>query len=138
MGNWSKKMCLLLVVLVFDSCVDRENPVPYVRVNFTVPTNTYNLIHVGGYEYYTGGIGGIIVYRLDMSTFYAYDRACPYDWQDDGYVVYNSATLQLVCEVCGSTFGILDGAPMNNSKAKTFLRSYNARLIDDITLHIFN
>ncbi|MDR1459427.1 MAG: hypothetical protein LBI60_04365 [Bacteroidales bacterium] len=97
-----------------------------------------NLIHVGGYEYFTGGISGIIVYRVDMSNFCVYDRACPLDWNENGYVVFDPATLQLICQSCGSTFNILNGYPMTNSKANSPLRSYPSRLIDDMTLHVYN
>ena len=140
MKYWSKKNCLLLTILLFVSCGDRIgiNDIPHTRVNFTRSINTTNLIHTGMCEYFTGGISGVVVYRLDMSTFLAYDRACPYDWRENGYLIYNPATLQLICEVCGSEFNILNGAPMNNSKSKAFLRSYNAKLIDDMTLHVFN
>jgi hypothetical protein len=113
---------VLVVVLLFVSCGDGQNPIPHTKVNFTVPVNTYNLIHVGGYEYFTGGICGIVVYRVDMSTFCAYDRACPYDWQENGYVIYDPPTLQLICTECGSTFGILDGFPKSNSITNHFLR----------------
>jgi len=134
-----KIICLGFVVgLLLASCGDRLHTIPHTKVNFTVSINTNKLIHSGGYEYFTGGINGVFVYRLDMSTFLAYDRACPYDWEDNGYVIYNQATLQLVCEACGSTFNILDGSPMNNSKANNFLRPYNTRLIDDMTLHVYN
>jgi nitrite reductase/ring-hydroxylating ferredoxin subunit len=139
MKYWSKKICLLVVVLLFVSCGDRVvNDIPYTKVNFTRSIYATNLIHTGMCEYFSGGISGIVVYRLDMSIFYAYDRACPHDWRDNGYLIYDPATLKLVCQNCGSMFDILSGAPTNNSKAKTFLRPYNARLIDDMTLHVYN
>jgi nitrite reductase/ring-hydroxylating ferredoxin subunit len=118
--------------------VDRNNAVPYTKVNFTVLVSSSNLIHVGGYDYFTGGISGILIYRLDMNTFYAYDRACPYDWEDNGYVIFDPASMQLKCETCGSTFNILNGYPMENSKAASPLRLYQTNFIDDITLHVYN
>jgi nitrite reductase/ring-hydroxylating ferredoxin subunit len=127
-----------IIALIFISCKGDVSTIPYTRVNFTAPIYSTNLIHVGGYEYFTGGISGIIVYRVDMTNFCAYDRACPYDWSDDGYVIYDPATLQLECQVCGSTFNVLNGYPMENTKAKTPLRSYQARLINDMTLHVYN
>jgi nitrite reductase/ring-hydroxylating ferredoxin subunit len=97
-----------------------------------------NLNYVGGCDYFTGGISGIVIYRLDITTFYAYDRACPYDWNEDGYVVFNSATLQLKCESCGSVFNVLNGYPFENSKADAPLRSYKTQLIDDLRLQVSN
>ena len=132
---------ILVFVLVFISCGDRPNTVPNIgRFSFTVPIYSTNLIHVGGHHEVRGGYedNGIVIYRVDMSTFCAYDRTCPYDWQEGGRVTYNSATLQLVCDECGSAFNILDGLPMSDSKAKNFLRRYNAILIDDMTLRVYN
>ncbi|MDR1878937.1 MAG: hypothetical protein LBQ64_05170 [Bacteroidales bacterium] len=134
-----KISCLLCLLFVLNaSCVDRNNAVPYTKVNFTVLVSSSNLIHVGGYDYFTGGISGILIYRLDMNTFYAYDRACPYDWEDNGYVIFDPASMQLKCETCGSTFNILNGYPMENSKAASPLRLYQTNFIDDITLHVYN
>jgi len=134
---FKKIFCSFFVVFLLVSCED-QNPIPYVKVNFTVPINANNLIHVGKYEYFTGGLCGTFVYRLDMSTFLAYDRACPYDWQDDGYIIYDPALLQLICAKCGSAFNVLDGFPMNNTKSNYFLRPYKAILIDDMMLRVYN
>jgi nitrite reductase/ring-hydroxylating ferredoxin subunit len=123
---------------MFASCKEEVSTIPYTRVNFTAQVYSTNLIHVGGYEYFTGGISGIIVYRLDMNNFCAYDRACPYDWNEDGYVIFDPATLQLQCQVCGSAFNILNGYPMMNTKAGAPLCSYQVRLIDDMTIHVYN
>ena len=129
---------LFFVILLCLSCGDRVESVPYTKVNFNVSINRNNLIHGGGHEYFTGGVCGIVVYRLDISTFFAYDRACPYDWKENGYVIYDPATLQLVCQECGSTFDILDGSPKNDSKTRAFLRSYRAVLVDDMILYVSN
>ena len=128
----------LLLVFTCVSCGDNYNgTVPYTKVSFNISLNTGNLVHVGGCEYYTGGINGVVVYRLDMVNFLAYDRACPYDWADGGRVVYDPATLALNCEECGSIFNVLDGYPKEGI-ATSPLRSYLARMIDDYTVHISN
>ena len=131
---------ILVFVLVFISCGDRPNTVPYTRVNFSVLINATELIHDDRCDYFHGkgrGVGGTVIYHC-VSTFYAYDCACPYDWKEGGRVVYNFA-LQLVCDECGSAFNILDGSPMNDSKAKNSLRRYNTQLSDDMmTLWVYN
>lgn len=135
----SKRIVYLsLIVYLLFSCKGKFETIPYTKVNFTVPIYANGLIHAGGYDYFTGGISGVVVYRLDMSTFYVYDRACPYDWGSDGRVYYDPASLQLICEKCGSTFNILNGYPMSDSKADIYLRPYQSRLIDDMRLHIYN
>jgi hypothetical protein len=129
----------LFLVLGCFSCKDNYNgTVPYRKVSFNVSLNTGNIVHVGGCEYYSGGVNGIVVYRVDMVNFVAYDRACPYDWDYNGYVVYHSPSLSLQCEKCGSAFSILDGYPLDGSVATSPLRSYLCRMIDDFTLHISN
>ena len=138
MKLYKKIVELLFIALLFISCGKKQGTVPYTKVNFTVSLNACNLIHVGGHEYVTGGVSGIVIYRLDMSTFCVYDRACPHDWQDNGYLIYDPALFQLICQECGSAFNILDGSPMSGNKAMFFLRSYNSKLIDDRTLHIYN
>ena len=139
MDCFSKKIaCLLFCVILLCFSCEREDTVPYTKVNFSVSINRSNLIHGGGHEYFTGGVCGVVVYRVDMSIFYAYDRACPYDWREEGYVIYDPAACELVCQECGSAFNILDGSPKGDSKAKTFLRSYRAVLVDDIILYVSN
>ncbi len=129
----------LLLFFICSSCGDKYNgTVPYTKVRFTISLNTGNLVHVGGCEYYTGGIRGVAVYRLDMVNFLAYDRACPYDWEHGGYVAYDPATLTLNCEECGSSFNVLDGTPMRGAIATSSLRTYLARMLDDYTVHISN
>ena len=131
---------LFFVLLCFSCGTGNDDIVPITKVSFNVSLNTGNLVHVGGYEYYTGGVMGVVVYRLDMTTFYAYDRACPHDWRYGGRVVYDYNTLTLDCEECGSHFSILNGYPMNdtNTIATMPLRMYKARMIDEYTVHISN
>jgi len=120
------------------SCDKAVTSVPIAPVNFTVNIYANNLVHIGGHEYFTGAIKGLVVYRFNMNTFYAYDRACSYDWKDGGYVSVNdSNSFQLICGTCHSTFNILNGYPIGNVKAEAPLRQYNAELIDDMNLRIF-
>ena len=133
------KFAGLVICLAFliTSC-EQETPVPYTPVDFTVSIYSNNLVHVGNYEYFSGGIRGIVVYRLDLTTFYAYDRACPYDWEYGSYVEVDSVdNITLIDYDCGSTFNILNGYPMNG-KATQPLRSYNAVMVDNVNLRVYN
>ena len=82
----------LLVVLVFTGIImfssckkdKKYDAIPYAYVNiFLDPNGTMyqNLNNVGGYEYLTADepSRGIIVYRVSMDEFRAYERTCPYD-----------------------------------------------------------
>ena len=120
------------------SC-EQPTAVPVAKVDFTKSIYANNLANVGGYEYFSGGISGVFVYRVSMTDFYAYDRACSYDWKDGGYVSVNdSNSFQLICGRCHSTYNILSGVPIGNVKAEAPLRQYKATLIDDFNLRVYN
>ena len=74
----------LLTVLIMTGCSrERQVPIPYIYVNYTVylnnPSNS-NLRVPGGYTYIDGqGNHGIFLYRKslgDTEDFIAYDRTC--------------------------------------------------------------
>ena len=120
--------CVLLLAFCLLGCKKHRNPFPKVAVNFTIYPNdaTYlDLNYFGGYMYFTGGINGIVVYRLDEWTFLAYDRACPHDWDDpdEPRVAVEDNGITLKCEKCGSMFGILDGGIIKGH-AKYPLKQY--------------
>jgi len=132
-------VCVLGLIGLNWSCGDLVTTVPIARVNFTIPIYSCNLAHVGEHEYFTGAIRGLIVYRVDMHNFRAYDRACSYDWKDGGYVsVDTNNPFQLICESCHSTFNILNGYPIGKVKADAPLRAYRATMIDDFNLRVQN
>lgn len=132
-----KRLSIVMVLCgCFTTCRTPYDDIPIRDVNFTISIDATNLIHTGGYEYFTGGISGIVIYRFDISTFYAYDRACPYDWADGGCV--SVVELTLYDSLCGSSFNILNGYPYSGSKAEHPLRQYQTRLIDDYTLQVYN
>jgi len=121
------------------SCKRQPTPVPIANVNFTTNITASGLVHIGGHAYFTGAIQGLVVYRVDMTTFCAYDRACSYDWQNGGYVSINDSNcFQLICGRCGSTYNILNGYPVGKTEADAPLRQYKATLIDDVNLRIYN
>ena len=109
-----KKIILMLLLLpLLLGCDVYNNPVPNVKVDFTIYPNDvmyYRLNTYGGYEYFTGGVNGIVVYRLDEWNFMAFDRACSYDWDEhDSWLWVAPDGLRLIDSLCGSTFNILDG-----------------------------
>ena len=132
-------VCIFGMICLNWSCGDRTNSVPVANVNFTVQLHSCELVHVGGYEYFSGAIKGLVVYRVDMTNFCAYDRACPYDWKENGRVSIDSLNpFELICDRCQSTFNILTGYPIGTTKADAPLRAYKATLINDFNLRISN
>jgi len=111
-----KKHIIITLGLVFwvYSCRPyRHEILPYEPVNFTVyltDPGFMTLQNPATYIYVTGGIAGIILYRLDAMTFLAYDRACPYDWDlTADRLEVDPNVLTISHRTCGSTFSILDG-----------------------------
>jgi hypothetical protein len=109
-------------------------------VDFTIYPNDvmyYRLNTYGGYEYFTGGVSGIVVYRLDEWTFMAYDRSCTYDWEDNtSWIWVHPNGIMLIDSVCGSTYNILDGNVISGP-AIWPLYSYKTRY-DGVQLRVYN
>lgn len=125
---WKFSLFILTIAVLFGRCGGYEHEtIPNVRVNFTIypdDVTYYNLNFIGGYEYFTGGVAGIIVYRIDMSTFIAFDRACSYDWEEpEAWLWVEESGLTIYDQHCGSRFNILDGSVINGP-AKFPLKYY--------------
>lgn len=136
-----KILCIVSFLLLLSGCNNNYHPtIPYKNVDFVIYPNDvmyYRLNTYGGYEYFTGGVNGIVVYRLDEWTFYAYDRACPYDWEEkESWLVMHPSGLMLIDSLCGSMFNILDGTVVSGP-ARWPLRQYHTRF-DGQRLRIFS
>jgi len=106
-------LILILFFFLTFGCVKDKNPIPNVYVNFYVYPNDIfylDLNYYGGSMYFTGGVNGVVVYRLGEMEFTAFDRACPHDWEDsEAYIVVESDGITLSCRKCGTLYNILDG-----------------------------
>ena len=109
-------LCFLLSAFSFLplGCEKYKHPIPPVYVNFNVYPNDplyLDLNYFGGHMYFTGGVNGVVVYRLSDWEFTAFDRACPFDWDDEEEprVGVEESGITLKCEKCGSQYNILDG-----------------------------
>ena len=136
-----KKLCMVLMLLpLMFSCHVYNNPIPYVHVDFTIYPNDplyYQLNNYGGYAYVTGGVNGIILYRLDEWTFFAYDRACPYDFEEHQSWLYVAPDgLRMMDSLCGSTYNILDGSVLTGP-SRWPARKYNCRF-DGMRLRVYS
>ena len=136
-----KIIVFLICVLPLLVCCDiYNNPIPYVKIDFVIYPNDvqyYRLNTYGGYEYLTGGVNGIIVYRIDEWNFNAFDRACPYDYEEKESWLYVAPDgLRLIDSLCGSTFNILDGNPLGGPTQYP-CRRYNTRF-DGVRLRIYS
>ena len=137
-----KKIVLFFIALFLcQACGKYIHPtIPNVFVDITISmgdANYYKLNHHGGYLYLTGGVSGIIVYRLNDYTFKAYDRACPYDWENrDSWLWVEASGLTVYDSCCDSRFNIIDGTVVNGP-ANLPLKYYKATF-DGMLLRIHN
>lgn len=131
---------LLLMVVLFSCDTTYHETIPYKKVDFTIyPDDVmyYRLNTYGGYEYFTGGVNGVVVYRLDEWSFLAFDRACSYDWEKpDSWLWVHPNGIMLVDSLCGSVFNILDGSVISGP-ARLPLRQYYTRY-DGWQLRVYN
>lgn len=144
-----KKKTLYLSVLLLSTFVmtlfyackkDEPNGVPIVSVDiyiYTTSPSFINLNAVGGWDYITGGVRGILVYRKSISEFMAYDRNCTYNSNDACAIVYVDASNIIATDTCcNSKFSIVDGTVLQ-APAGMPLKTYNTTF-DGSVLHIYN
>ena len=125
-------MLILLGIFLTTTlgCEGYKHPtLPGVQVSFTIFPNDvayYELTLYGGHMYFTGGVNGVVVYRLNEWDFTAFDRACPFDWDDEEEprVSVENDGITLKCEKCGSMFNILDGGVIKGPSRYALKRYY--------------
>lgn len=123
---------IILVLLLSStwSCGDKKahDSIPNVAVNLYLDINSTMYIElntIGGWVYLTGGYKGILVYRISVDEFVAYDRACPYDpFETCARITMDPSGLTVSDSCCTSQFGILDGSVIKGP-ATIPLKRYN-------------
>ncbi len=113
------------------SCGDKQNhdTIPEVNVNLNIDVGSTMYIElntIGGWVYLTGGYKGILVYRLGVDEFVAYDRACPHDPFEDCARITMDAS-NITCSdtsCCGSSFNIIDGGVTTGPSTLPLKRYY--------------
>jgi len=111
------KLFLLLFLISFINikCDKQNTPVPYVYVNISIYLDdpAFNDLRIPGNSVnITGGVNGIVIYRLSDVEFLAFDRTCTYKTEENCHVEIDETGIFLVDkECCESKFSILDGSP---------------------------
>lgn len=107
---------LLCTVACDPNLTDDPIPVtsfPDIVINTTLPE--YNSLVTKGYQNISGGVRGIILYRLNSATYYAFERNCSFQPNDAcATVEVDASGLYMKDTCCGSTFdfsGNATGAP---------------------------
>ncbi|MBX2899718.1 MAG: hypothetical protein KF775_08705 [Cyclobacteriaceae bacterium] len=82
-----------------------------IELNLSLPANN-NLQLDGGSRALSGGVRGIIVYRINASTYAAYERNCSYRPNEACATVdVHSSGFFMTDACCGSNFSFTDGTP---------------------------
>ncbi len=120
---------------------DENQPqIPDVPVNFVINPNStefLELSHVGGSVPLTGGYRGILVYRVSLYEFKAYERACPYDFnQPTAKVEVDTSLITCYCPSCKSKYLLTDGTPFQGP-SRYLLKQYGTTYNDGL-LYIYN
>ncbi len=137
-------LILLLGMTIFQSC-DKErdyDEIPYAVVNFRISPNStiyWELNSPGGWVYLIANYPsrGVLVYRINLEEFMAYERTCPYDpYEPDAKIEVEPSGITAACPSCGTKYIMLDGTPFEGPgqrRLKQYRTTYNGN-----TLHIFN
>ena len=127
-------------MLVGTGCEKDDDTIPGAIVNIVLSTthaDFNDLNAVGGWIYLIGGSRGILVYRVSIEEFMAYDRHCTYTPQESCALVdVDSSGVIAVDKCCGSKFVLTDGSVVNGP-ASIPLKQYQTSF-DGNLLHIFN
>ncbi len=135
---------LVLLFLSGAGCGrERQVPVPYIYVNYTVYLNNPSNNHLrvpGSYSIITGqGNHGIILYRRTLGEpddFVAFDLTCTNEPLENCVVGVDDTGFYLECPCCGSKFSIFDGFP-TSGPAQWQLKQYETTYTGN-TLRIYN
>lgn len=110
-----------------------DDPIPYIGFNDVVINLSFpefvSLRNDGGYkELSSGGVRGIILYRVSVTSYNAFERNCSFHPNDACATVnVHSSGLYLTDPCCGSTFNLSDGNP-SGGVAWRPLRRYRTQL----------
>jgi hypothetical protein len=135
---------LAVFFLLGASCKKKikNHPIPSVPVDITIDMTlpSYSdLNNVSGWCYVTGGIKGIIVYRLSSDLFVAWERLSPEDPENTCSTALTPTEdnfLQLKDSCSGALFSLIDGSPISGSEWG--LRQYQTNWNGSNLLHIYN
>lgn len=133
-------LTLFFALFLFTECNDYKDVVPNVYVNFyvTLADPEFAPLHTPGNSVMvTGGVNGIIIYRIDSEEFAAYDRTCTYQVEENCRIVPDETGLFAVDTVCcHSEFLLLDGS-VTKGPAEYPLKRYQTSF-DGYALHVYN
>lgn len=138
-----RKIFLIPFLLLIIACDDNNfNPnFPKKNIQLTIYPGSgayFDLGAIGGSLFLEGGVRGLVIYRDGSNSFQVFDRACPYNPQDDCEIVdfEKENSFKLIDKCCGSQFLITTGEVLNGP-SEFNLQRYNYTF-DGNELRIWN
>jgi hypothetical protein len=116
------RLCTLAVIagifLLFASCQpdlsdDQIPPANFSTLTFNLNLPEYQNLRTKGYmEINSIGLRGVIIYRVDQTTYHTYERNCSYHPNDACATVnIHTSGLYMTDPCCNSTFDFAAGNP---------------------------
>ncbi len=111
------KFFLILLSLVGCTRDLSDDPIPIIPfvdvvINLNLPEYLSLRTDGGNKELSTGGVRGLIIYRVSASSYIAYERNCSYHPNEACATVnVHSSGLFMVDPCCSSNFSFADGIP---------------------------
>lgn len=132
---------LLLISLTMNSCQQDGwvSPIPYVLVDITVNLSNQEFLPLrldGGYVEILGGYKGIILYRVNATTYRAFEKASPYRTDEACAYMYVDPSGLFLREGCANSVYDFEGNP-SGGVSQFPLREYQTYL-DGNFLNIYN
>ena len=114
-GLW---LAAFIVLLSVHHSANAQASFPPVSINLNYPQ--YQRLRLdGGYQYVDDvGMRGVILYRLDETTYIAYERLC--SMEDDAIVTVDGSGLFM--KGCQSTYDFSEGRPSGGPAFRPLLR----------------
>lgn len=121
---------ILLLCILLGACFREDHcVVPIGLTNFVIEPNSAGcpgLNNVGGYEYFHGGHRGVVIVRIAIDQFVAYERTCPADSTSAVLVTEDWGSSLLECPTCHTRFVTAnDGMPLDGGATVCPLYQYN-------------
>ncbi len=115
--------------IIITACTPNrsDDPVPFIPfvdivMNLSLP-EYIKLRTDGGYVQINGGVRGIIVYRVNSSSYAAYERNCSFHPNDACATVnIHNSGLYMQDPCCGSSFNFSDGNPTGGPASRPLVR----------------
>ncbi len=115
-----KKIITFIIILIFTYLACKKNTrknLPYVSIRQTIWLNNpenINLQRIGGIKIISGGLNGIIIYRLSKDIFLVYENTCPHsDYKSKCAKLITDSSSIITCPCDNSKFSLVDGSSLS-------------------------